>query len=44
MSKKFKQVQEWYNKGFWTKEMVHNAVVKGWITEEEYIEIVGENE
>lgn len=44
MSKKFEIIKDWYNKGFWTKEMVENAVVKKWITEAEYKEIVGENE
>ena len=43
MSKRFEQVKTYYDKGYWTKEMVHNAVVKGWITEDEYKEIVGEN-
>lgn len=42
MSKKFNLVKKYYDEGFWTKEMVRNAVVKGWITEEEYYEIVGE--
>lgn len=27
----------------WSKNMVRNAVLKGWITEEEYQEIVGED-
>ena len=44
MSKRYEQVKAWYDKGYWTKEMVHNAVVKGWITEAEYRLIVGENE
>lgn len=44
MSKRFEQVKSYYDKGYWTKEMVHNAVVKGWITEDEYIEIVGVDE
>ena len=42
MSKKYQKVKEYYDKGFWTKQQVHNAVVKGWITEEEYEEIVGD--
>lgn len=40
-SPKYEKVKGYYDKGKWTKEMVHNAVVKGWITEEEYYEIVG---
>ena len=43
MSKKYEIIKDWYNKGFWTKEMVENAVAKKWITEAEYKEIVGEN-
>lgn len=40
-SKKYNVVKNYYDKGFWTKDMVYNAVGKGWITEEEYYEIVG---
>lgn len=42
MSKKYQKVKTYYDKGYWTKKQVHDAVVKGWITEEEYHEIVGE--
>ena len=42
MSSKFEKVKEYYDKGLWTKEMVANAVVKEWITAEEYEIIVGE--
>ena len=42
-SPKFEKVKNYYDKGLWNEEMVRNAVVKGWITEEEYSEIVGEN-
>lgn len=41
-SKKFDKVKGYYDNGFWNKEMVANAVVKGWITAAEYEEIVGE--
>lgn len=41
-SPKFDKVKNYYDKGLWTKEMVHNAVTKGWITQEEYEEITGE--
>lgn len=40
-SKKYNTVKNYYDKGYWSKEMVANAVTKGWITEEEYIEIIG---
>lgn len=41
-SAKFAKVKKYYDNGLWTKTMVANAVVKGWITAEEYEEIVGE--
>lgn len=41
-STKFNKVKGFYDNGFWTKAMVRNAVVKGWITAEEYEEITGE--
>lgn len=44
MSSKFNKVKSYYDNGLWTKKMVENAVVKGWITEDEYILIVGEND
>ena len=42
MSKKFAKVKRYYDEGLWSKSMVRNAVVKGWITAEEYELIVGE--
>ena len=42
-SPKYEKVKGYYDKGLWNEEMVRNAVVKGWITEEEYREIVGED-
>lgn len=41
-SAKFDMVKGFYESGVWKKKAVKNAVVKGWITEEEYLEIVGE--
>ena len=38
----FEKIKKWYESGMQTKKMVHNAVVKGKITEEEYTEITGE--
>ena len=40
-SAKFEVVKEYYDTGRWKKKAVRNAVVKGWITAEEYEEIVG---
>lgn len=42
MSPKFKKVKAYYDSGLWNKTMVRNAVVKGWITAEEYEMITGE--
>lgn len=42
-SKNYAKVKKYYDDGKWTKKMVYNAVNKGWITEEEYKEIVGED-
>lgn len=39
----FNKIKSYYDNGLWTYEMVQNAVVKGKITEEEFVEIVGEN-
>lgn len=41
-SEKFDLVKGFYESGVWKKKAVKNAVVKGWITAEEYTEIVGE--
>ena len=41
-SPKYDKVKNYYDKGYWTIDMVRNAVVKGWITEEEFTEITGE--
>ncbi len=43
MSPKFEKVKNYYDKGLWDKTRVRNAVVKGWITEEEYTIITGED-
>ena len=47
-SKNYEKVKRYYNtfkangSRMWTIGMVKNAVVKGWITAEEYKEITGE--
>lgn len=43
MSKNFEKVKKYYDNGIWNKTKVKNAVVKKWITEEEYKEITGED-
>lgn len=42
MSKKFELVKRYYDQGLWSKARVRNAVVKEWITAEEYELITGE--
>lgn len=42
MTSKFNLVKRWYQKGFWTADMVRDAVKAGWITEGECKEILGE--
>lgn len=41
-SKQYQKVKDYYDDGFWSVKKVRNAVVKGWITEEEFQEITGE--
>lgn len=41
-SKKFELVKQYYDAGLWNKKAVRNAVVKGWITADEYFEITSE--
>ena len=42
MSDKFELVKGYYDSGLWSKYRVNRAVVKGWITTEEYGQITGE--
>ena len=42
-SKQYEKVKKYYDDGMWTIARVRNAVVKGWITEDEFVEITGEN-
>lgn len=41
-SPKFEKVKKYYDEGSWNKEMVRNAVVKEWIYDWEYEEIINE--
>ena len=41
-SARFEKVKGYYDKGYWTASMVRNAVIKGWITADEFVEITGE--
>lgn len=42
-SKKFEKVKSYYDAGLWNEEMVRNAVIKCWITAEEFKEITGKD-
>lgn len=41
-SPKFEKVKNYYDNGLWNLKMVKNAVVREWITAEEFEEITGE--
>lgn len=41
-SEKFYLVKDYYEAGLWKKKAVRNAVIRGWITDEEFEEITGE--
>ncbi len=41
MSPKFQKVKYYYDNGLWGSERVRNAVVKRWITAEEFEMITG---
>lgn len=43
MSPKFNKVKMYYDTGMWNIAMVRNAVVKAWITAEEFKIITGED-
>lgn len=40
-SKRYELVKGYYDKRLWTRKMLKNAVIKGWITQDEYDGIVG---
>lgn len=42
-SPNFDKVKFYYDHGLWTIDQLRKAIEKGWITEEEYFEITGEN-
>jgi hypothetical protein len=42
MSKNYNKVKNYYDKKLWNEAMVKNAVAKGWVTEEECKEILGD--
>ena len=43
MSANFEKVKYYYDNSLWNIDRVKKAVTKGWITEEEYKEITGED-
>lgn len=38
---KFDKVKAYYDGGLWDIVRVRNAVIKGWITQDEFVEITG---
>ena len=40
---KFEKVKKYYENGYWTLEMIRNAVIKNWITVEQFKEITGQD-
>jgi len=38
---KYEKVKYYYDNGLWSIQRVHDAVVKGWITAEQFEEITG---
>ena len=42
MSSKFEKVRGYFGRGLWGLDRVRNAVVKGWITAEDFYTITGE--
>ena len=41
MSKMYEKIKKYYDTGLWSEERVRNIVIKGYITEEEYKDIIG---
>lgn len=41
---RFEKVKKYHDNGLWDINRVRNAVIKGWITEEQFKEITGESE
>lgn len=42
-SSNYSKVKKYYKSGLWNIERVRNAVIKGWISSDEFKEITGEN-
>ena len=42
-SARYEQVKRYYDTGLWDIAKIRNAVVKGWITADEYKEITGQD-
>lgn len=40
----FEKIKKWYEQGLWTAKMVHNALEKGILSEEESNEILSKTE
>ncbi|MDO5531442.1 XkdX family protein [Sutterella sp.] len=42
-SAKYALIKKYYDRKLWNRTMVRNAVIKKWITADEYTEITGED-
>ena len=40
---KYEKVKKYFDNGLWNEERVANAVIKGWITADDFREITGES-
>jgi len=41
-SPKFELIKGYYDAGLWSADRVRNMVTKGWLTQDEYNEIIGD--
>lgn len=41
MSKMYEKIKKYYDTGLWNEERVRNMVIKGIISKDEYVSIVG---
>ncbi len=39
----FEQIRLWYEQGLWTEQMLRNAVAKGFLTQAQYEQIIGQS-
>lgn len=42
LSKYYEKIRSYYDSGLWDKKRIQNAVIKEWITKDEYYDITNE--